>query len=195
MKTYFNKYGFLLLSLIVTICLNGIAQSNTAQTNNKYSCDSQPLGLFRQITGASIEITEGVNETYEVIEESEIREKRWKPSILDEIDPAYKFYLIRNPVYAGKENCGATMEVVGKLISPTGKLFDFKEATYDIFSRKLKFTTVERDGLTYKVEATFYAKPMLVKGMYQDGNIKLKAYDKNLGSVLMEFPFSSWNSH
>lgn len=194
MKTNFLRHAMCVLLMGVMITLGGNAQSKSVQTNGSYDCKKQPLGLFRQITGASIELFDGSDIDFVFDKESDIRENRWALAVLDEVDAAYKFYLIRNPLLAGKEKCGATMAVVGKLISPTGKLFDLKQATYDIPSRKLSFTTIERDGITYEAKVQFYAKPVLVGKMYQDGTVNLKASGRTLGIVLLHFPFTSWNS-
>jgi hypothetical protein len=190
MKIYLARQilRVLLLTLIIYSC--GIAQSDSVEKNN-YDCEQQPLGLFREITGSTMKLSSEYNNAIFLNKESDLQENRWTPDPLDEVDPAYQFYLIRNPSGPAREKCGATMEVVGKLISPMGKLFDFKQATYDIPSRKLKFTTIERDGITYEGEIQFNAESKFVKGIFEKGVMNLKASGKSLGIVTMEFRFTS----
>lgn len=192
MKTKFMLFGFCIFLLIIAICSGGIAQSNSVKDIDK--CGRQPLGLFRQVTGASWERAAGVEEAFVIDKKSDTKDNRWTLAELDEIDPTYKFFVDQKTSKFTGAKCGDTIEVVGKLIAPTGKLFDFKRAIYDKISLKLKFTTVERDGVTYDVEVQFYDRSVFVDGTYQVGIVKLKASSKTLGTVLMEFPFTSWNS-
>lgn len=195
MKSYFIWFGLLLLSIAFTINPMVSAQSDSRKAGDKYKCNLQPLGQFRQITGASVALSRDYVETYEVIQESDIAENRWKLGALDEVDPAYQIYLVRNPKYSGKENCDALMDVVGKLIAPTGKVFDLERSTYDVPNRKLKFSTVERDRIKYDGEAQYYGNSKFVKGEeYHIGYTKLKATIKDVGVVLIEFPFTKWSS-
>lgn len=196
MKTHLVRYGYGALFVLSIICSSGTSQTTPTKRDNSYDCEKQPLGLFRQITVSSLEqLSYRYDRTFVIDDDSYLSKDRWPLDVLDEVDPAYKFDLIRNPSEAGKKRCGRTVEAIGKLISPTGRLFEFKQATYDIRERKLRFTTIERDGITYEAEIQFFPAPILVNKMYQDGTLKLKATGKSLGTVLIESPFTSWNSH
>jgi hypothetical protein len=188
-----SKFHILLLVVAVFSCI--IAQSDSVKGNVNDKCKKQVLGMFRQVTGASWEKAEGSDGIIFFNDEKAKKENRWTLDEFDEVNPAYRFdALYKNPESL-EEKCGGKVEIIGKLFAPTGKIFDFKEATYDTASGKVKFTTVERDGITYEVEVQFYAESVFVKGGFHDGTAKLKASGKNLGTVLMEFPITLWNSH
>ena len=189
MKRYFLQRVLYAVWSIIVISSCGIAQVKSYKEDN--NCKQQPLGLFRQITGSTLKLSPKYNNDLVFTKESDVQDNRWTLDPLDEVDPAYKFELIRNPSNSNKEKCGPIVDVVGKLISPTGKLFGFKEATYDIVSRKLNFITVERDGITYEVEAQFYPEYKFVNGTFEKGTVKLKASGDSLGTVLIVFPFTS----
>ena len=191
MKLSFLRFGFLILLLTAICSAAAAAQNNSVKTTGDYDCEQQPLGVFRERTNASMELSGVFYDRFHFIKESDKQDKRWALDALDEVDPAYKFYIPRNPSNSGKK-CGAVINVIGALVSPTGKLFDFKEATYDIPSRRLKFTTIERDGIKYEVEIEFYDAPKNVNRMYEQGTAKLKASGKTLGIVSKEFQITSW---
>lgn len=190
MKTQILKYGFHTSLLILVIYSSILAQSNSVKKNVNAECKKQTLGMFRQVTGSSWEATEESIGLRFINDEKAKKENRVPLFEIDEVDPAYKFdVLYKNPESI---KCGETVEIVGRLFSPMGKIFDFKQATYDTFFRKLKFTTVERDNITYEVEVQFYAESVFIKGGFHQGTVKLKATGKILGTVLMEFPITSY---
>lgn len=186
------RFGFFVLFLSLSICTCGLAQ--TMQDHSKDKCKQQPIGLFGQVTGASLKLSAEYNNGIHFMNEADLRENRWTLNALDEVDPTYKFLLLRNDADSIKEKCSDTIVVTGKLASPSGKLFDFKQATYSFTSRKLIFTTVERDGIVYEVEIQFFPEPVHVGGYFQHGFAKLKATGRSLGTVTMEFPIADVGS-
>lgn len=182
MKRLLAHYGSRTLLLISITCVGGFSQTNIVKQNVAYTCRTQPIGVFRQVTSASLELSdEFIN--YSALEpnkESDTRERRWTLSPLDEVDPAYQFNVFKSETESKNSKCVDEADVSGMLISPTGKLFDFSRASYDFVSRKLKFTTIERDGIKYEVEAQFYAESIFVKGMFQQGTVKLKCSGKSV---------------
>lgn len=188
------KPVFHILLVSLTSCLSSIAQSNSVITDNNYDCANRPLGLFRQVTGASWRQADMVDETIVVNKESDTKENRWTLVEIDEVDPAYKFYLTRRSTISDKAKCGPRIDVAGKMISPTGKVFDLVQATYDIPERKLKFCTVDREGVGYKGEIQFLPPAVFANRRFRAGTVKLKASGKTLGIVSLEFPITSWNS-
>ena len=195
MKKQIMVYGFCFLLLVETVFACNINPSNSVKVNINTQCKKQVLGLFRQVTIAFWKETEKSSGIEFIIDDKAKKENRVPLFEIDEVDPAYKFDAIYKKPESIEEKCGNTVEVVGKLFTPLGKIFDFEQATYDTLSRKLKFTTVEREGIKYEVEVQFYAESIFVKGGFHEGTVKLKASGKTLGTVLMEFPISSWNSH
>lgn len=193
MKTNVVRFITLFLLLGLAIYPDSSAQPESGQ-KMEFDCNKQPLGAFRQVTGSSLEQYNSTPNGLIFDSKSDRRDDRWPLGQLDEVDPAYKIYLIRNPSFAGK-SCGPTMKVLGKLISPTGKLLEFKQAIYDFRSHKLTFTTIERDGIIFDAEIQFFRTPVSVNNMYHEGTLKLKATGKSLGTVSIESPLTSWNSH
>src|ERR1043166_169023 len=189
MKRNYTQRLFLALPLILAIALCSSAQSNSLE--GSYVCGQQPRGLFREITGATLRLSADYNNNYDLsllsIKEADRKENRWTLDPLDEVDPAYRFWLDRDPSNWKQEKCGAIVNVVGELISPTGKVFVFKEATYNFSLRRLNFITVERDGIKYEGNINFFAESKFVNGAFERGFAELKASGKSLGTVLMNF--------
>lgn len=176
-------------AVLMFLCFGTVV---VAQSDSKYGCDQQPLGLFRQSTSSTLELSQDYYKNATAKLEPSPKNDRLELDPLDEVDPAYKFYLIRVP-NGPVALCGAVMAVTGKFISPTGKVFDLVRATYDIPARRLRFSTVEKEGIKYEAEAEFFAKPEYEKGRFKKGRLKLRASGKGLGVVLIEFSFTSWN--
>ncbi|MFN0277497.1 MAG: hypothetical protein ACKVRN_02730 [Pyrinomonadaceae bacterium] len=193
MNSFVSKLNISIFFLVVIISSEGIAQSNPIAADKSSDCPRISLGVFRQMTGSTGELVpEYFDNTLMIDNDSYLSEDRWPLFPLDEVDPAYQFYLTLGPSEIGKKRCGETMEIVGKLITPTGKIFKFRQATYHIFERKLKIITLQRDGISFEVEMQFFAKPLFVKRIFQDGTLKIKATGKFLGTISIESPFSSW---
>ncbi len=189
MKLRYIKLGIQILVLgvsLVTI-FNAQGKSDTTKKDAMDKCRELPLGLYGQITNAQIDLAKGYYDP-KIMKEADLKENRWTLDPLDEVDPTYRFLLLRSEA-ALERKCGDTIAVVGKLASPVGKLFEFREASYNFASRKLRFTTVEREGLVYEAEMQFYPAPVRVGGHYEEGTVKLTATGKELGTVKMEFKF------
>lgn len=184
MKKSIVRFGFFVLFFGLMVATDGFAQS--MQDNIRYKCGRPPFGTYGQLTSASYDLSEeffGLSFT----KESDLRENRWTLDALDEVDPTYKFLLLRDDSASANEKCSDTIVVAGKLVSPIGKLFEFKQATYSFTPRRLIFTTVERDGIVYEGAIQFFPKPVLVSGIFQVGTAKLKASGRALGTVTLEF--------
>lgn len=189
MKVLFTKLKLFVLLSSLTIGA-GFSQNSPMKRTLNDNCGQQPRGLFSQVTGASMNLSA---EFYapRLMQHSNLRDDHWTLSPLDEVDPAYKFLLLAKDAKGADTKCGDATAITGKLISPMGKVFVFKHAVYDFPSRKLKFTTFEKDGLIYEVDIQFYPKALLIKGIYHEGIVILRASGKALGTVTLEFPFTS----
>ncbi|MBX7061532.1 MAG: hypothetical protein K1X52_07720 [Pyrinomonadaceae bacterium] len=174
--------GAFSLAVIFVICQSGVAQ----EPASGYACKGQPLGVFRQITGARYDLSPEYDSAQWPNQESDLREGRWTLDPLDRVDPAYKISLYRDPTFTADSRCTTILKVVGKLISPQGLIFAFDSATYDFSVRKLKFRTIERNGVVFEGEIQFFPKPQFVKGGYESGVGKLKILGRQFGVVTID---------
>ena len=179
---------FLLLFAAVS---SGAAQSGDVSRDGNVACEKPPLGLFSQAPKALLYPTK---ELYgpKPMKRSDLRDGRWTLSPLDEVDPLYKFLFSAGGTPEARGKCSDVVEISGKLLSPTGKLFALKDATYDRRSRKLLFVTIERDGIKYDAEIEFYPTAgFSIDGFSPEGTVTLKASGRSFGSARLVFPIIS----
>lgn len=179
-------YGsFILLSFIVST----VAQKSDVKVHQP--CDQYPLGVYRQITGAKLKLSPYFNNNPSLFtSDADFKAGRWTLNPLDEVDPAYRIVLVRNTDVAEQETSQTDCHPIGKLVSPTGKLFAFKNAEFNAALRELKFMTIERDGLTYVGKLIFYPQSRPVSGTYEVGTASVTASGKTLGTVEIDFSFT-----
>lgn len=165
-----------------------VAQGRGAGVRER--CGHEPVGYFRQVTGASVDASPEFYNTFWRNKESDLKDDRWTLNPIEEVDPAYKFLILRPADESADGKCH-NVPYTGKLISPTGKVFDFKQATYDYASGTLRIATVERDDVRYEAELRFYAGSIQVGREFHAGNVRLRVLGKIIGKVSWKFPFAS----
>lgn len=183
-----TRVSHLVMSLIFLWCVAIGPVHAQSRGDEPQACANYPRGGFRQITGASLDLSPLYVDTLWLNKESDLRDNRWTLDPLDEVDAAYKFLIV--PLEKPTMHCASTINVAGKLMSPSGKLFDFQKATYDFQKRSFSIKTTERDGIAYEAEVYFHDSPVLVDGIYRSGTVKLKGFGKPLGTVFIHFPFA-----
>jgi hypothetical protein len=191
-NTWLRTYLWIGCFLVITT--SAIFAQTSENTHIKRECLS-PLGMFRQVTGSIWSPPKGFRETFVIDEKAYLDADHWPLSELDEVDPSFKLYLMRTPSRLSSAECRQPIEVFGKLISPTGNVYNFRSATYDTSLRILKFSTIEKKGVTYNGEFEFYVSAKDVNGISESGTAKLSASSTSFGIVVKKFGFVSWNSH
>ena len=180
--------------LVISLLVVNIGLAQSAAPRLTHLCEGQPAGTFGQVTNVTYKLLPEYEEIF-FNKDSDLRDKRWTLDPLDEVNPTYKFLLEKTEIPRDKK-CDVPFAVSGELVAPTGKLFDFKLATYSIVSRKLMFTTIERDGIIYEGDIQFFPAPVEVGDRYKEGIwfqygiAKLKAHGKKFGIATIEFPFA-----
>lgn len=160
-----------------------------------YGCGDEIVGLFRQRTGSRW-ITTNSDEDKGIVMQNpnDVRNGIRTLSESEKLDPAYMLDFIRPLKSIRPEKCPNDVRVDGELITPLGKIFKFDSAVFNISKRRLKATTIERNGVRYVLETEIQEIPTRnpLDGGYVIGRSTLKALGKNIGEIVLEFEMSRY---
>ena len=186
------RYFLSLVALLILLSGFSLAQSGEVTTKLEINCRLPESGEFIEIPDVKWEAPKGVYRTGWRITsaKTEKDDEWWTPTGVDIVVPIYKLFLYRKkPDGMPEGKCANVAKIEGLVINPLGKVFRFEQAAFDRRTLLLKFTTVRRDKLRYQGEFQFFAEPEQIRGgIFQAGNMSLKADSPDLGVVSFTFP-------
>lgn len=182
-----------LIALLIFFSGFTLAQSGERIESNA-SCRLPDLGGYVEISNSNIKWERpkgGVGPRWGKGRISD--DEWWTPKGVDLVDPVYNLYLFAvRPDGMPEGKCATVVAIEGQLITPSGKVFRFEQATFDREILLLKFTTIRRDQLRYQGEFQFFSKPfLLATNGFQAGNVTLMAEAPDMGVVTLTFPAKS----
>lgn len=146
------------------------------------------LGEYWQVTQAIHQVPQETSDLagWRIGEPTGDLDKWYKPNDLGMADPRYALVILS--VKRANQMPLSQVEVSGRLIMPSGKVFAFEKGIYSIDSRVLKFTTVWRDGVIFDGKAQFFGWQSSADESYRKGRLSLLASSQAGSSISVEFP-------